>query len=75
MMFVAPRWQMPGGFASDGLEPLGREPTPQGLSCRTNPSDRGYYEFERRSVGAPGLPARRALLKHIMALCIIIIEF
>ncbi len=50
-----------------GWTPLGRKPTPQVLPCRTNPLDRGSYVFERRSVGACS--------KHIIALCINIIEF
>ncbi len=41
-----------------GCKPLGREPTPQVQPCRTDPSDRGDYEFERRSVGVAGLPAQ-----------------
>ncbi len=65
--------------AQMGLEPLGRKPTPQVPLCRTNPSDRGNYVFERRSVGAAGLPSPASPVapcsKPIIALCIIIIEF
>jgi hypothetical protein len=79
-MFVAPRWQMPGGFALDGLgapsyanqrrrccraaQILRTEAI---MSLSGVPS--GHQGFQK-----PGRP-RRALLKHIMALCIIIIEF
>ncbi len=67
MMFVAPRWQMPGGFAP------GWAGRPSGANQRRK-CYRAAQILWTEAVMCLS-KARRGLLKHIIALCINIFEF